>query len=322
MNEVSNPFKQEVQQAQPGASAVALGQREAAEVQGAIMMAKRFPRDPVTAMDRILQDCTRQSLAESALYTYVRGGTEVSGPSIRLAEVLAQRWGNIACGVIELSRSAGYSECVAYAWDLESNFRDEKRFTVRHWRDTKEGGYALKDERDIYELIANMGARRKRACILAVIPGDVQEAAVRQCELTLHTKAQATPERVKAMLERFEEVGVGKAQIEARIGRRIESITPALIVQLGKIYNSIKDGISKPEDWFGAPSKGELPEYPEEQMKKNLPTWRSRVKSGRQKPADIVSMLSTRYRLSEAQISAIMALEKEDTNENPEPEGA
>lgn len=54
-------------------------------------------------------------------------------------------------GVKELSRSNGVSECLAYAWDYETNYRDVRTFTVRHWRDTREGGYALKDERDIYE---------------------------------------------------------------------------------------------------------------------------------------------------------------------------
>lgn len=55
-----------------------------------------------------------------------------------------------------------------------------KQFQVRHWRDTKSGGYALKDSRDIYEKVANDGARRLRACILAVIPADVVETAVKE----------------------------------------------------------------------------------------------------------------------------------------------
>ena len=41
------------------------------------------------AMDKILQACTRPSLAEGALYSYSRGGSEITGPSIRLAEVAA-----------------------------------------------------------------------------------------------------------------------------------------------------------------------------------------------------------------------------------------
>lgn len=248
---VANPFGNAPIAAVPsGASAAALAQREVAEVQAAMTIAKRFPRDPILAMDRILQACARPGLAQASLYQYSRGGTDIAGPSIRLAEELARGWGNILCGVTELTRGGGVSECLAYAWDLESNFRDEKRFQVKHWRDTKGGGYALKDERDIYELIANQGARRKRACLLAVIPGDVQEAAVRQCELTLKTKADLSPERIKGMVEKFAALGITAQQIEKKIQRRLDAITPALMVQLGRIYNSLQDGMSSPGDWF------------------------------------------------------------------------
>jgi hypothetical protein len=247
---VSNPFAAPVVAAPTGASAQALVQREVAEVQAMCVVAKRFPRDQSAAMDRIITACTRETLAESALYSYARGGTDITGPSIRLAEEMARSWGNIVCGVTELSRATGYSECLAYAYDLETNFRDEKRFTVRHWRDTKKGGHPITEERDIYEVTANMGARRKRACILAVIPGDVTEAAVRQCQTTLTTKVKLTPERLANMLDGFAEFSVTKEQIEKRIQRRYDTITPALFVNLFKIWNSLKDNMSKPTDWF------------------------------------------------------------------------
>lgn len=246
-----NPFGSAVVQArQSGALEAALVQREVAEVQAAMMIARKFPRNPLQAMDLILQDCTRPTLAEAAVYEYARGGTAITGPSIRLAEALAQRWGNISCGVIELSRADGQSECMAYAWDLETGFRDEKRFVVKHWRDTKKGGYAITDERDIYETVSNQGARRKRACILAVIPGDVQEAALKQCDVTLKAKAEVTPERIKSIIDKFGEFGITKEQIEVRIQRHIEAITPALMVQLGRIYTSIKDGMAAAADYF------------------------------------------------------------------------
>ncbi len=248
---VSNPFGGAPIVAAPThASQAAKVQREVAEVQAAMVVAKNYPRNQRDAVDRILMDCARPELADGAIYQYGRGGSNIEGPSIRLAEVLARGWGNMAAGVTELSRANGYSECLAYAWDLETNYRDEKRFQVRHWRDTKSGGHPLTDERDIYETIANMGARRKRACILAIIPGDVIDAAVNQCSLTLKTKIDVTPERIKAMVEKFGELGVSQKMIETKIQRRLEAITPALMVQLGKIMTSLIDGMSQVADWF------------------------------------------------------------------------
>jgi hypothetical protein len=136
---------------------------------------------------------------------------------------------------------------------LETNTRQTKTFQVKHYRHTKKGGYGLTDPRDIYEMVANQGARRLRACILGVIPGDVVEAAVNQCEATLKAKADISPDAVKKMVEVFAPYGVTQEMIEARIQRKLDSITPAQIISLRKVYNSLKDGMSKPGDWFDAP---------------------------------------------------------------------
>jgi len=258
MNDVlaPNPFGNESAAAVPvaaGALIAAEQSKAIAEVQAALYFARTQPRDPRRAMDRILQECMRPGLAEEATYQYSRGGNDISGPSIRLAEMLAKRWGNMEAGVKELSRRDGVSECLAYAWDYETNYRDVRTFTVRHWRDTKQGGYALKDERDIYEMIANYGARRKRACILALIDGDVIEAAVRQCEATLATKVEVNDELITQMIERFETFGVTKEMIEKRIQRHMSALTPALAVSLKRIYNSLRDGMSAPAEWFEMP---------------------------------------------------------------------
>jgi hypothetical protein len=47
-------------------------------------------------------------------------------------------------------------------------------------------------------------------------------------------------------------MGISKAQIEKRLQRRAnaESMTPANLVNLQGIYNSIKDGMSTPAEWF------------------------------------------------------------------------
>ena len=227
-------------------------QRAISEVQGAIILAKRFPRNQLEALDRITTACQRPSLAEQALYSYARGGSEITGPSIRLAEAIAQNWSNLQFGIREIEQRNGESTVQAYAWDMETNVKQEKTFQVKHERYTKKGRYALEDPRDIYEMTANQGARRLRACILGIIPGDVIDAAVSQCEQTLKAKADTSPEALKKLVEAFATYKVTKEQIEKRIQRRLDTITPAQLIQLRKIYNSLKDGMSGPMDWFDA----------------------------------------------------------------------
>ncbi len=232
------------------ASTAAAQQREASSLQVKMYLSKQYPRDIVAVRDAIRNDCADPRLAEQALYSYSRGGTDISGPSIRLAEAVARRYGNILTGVRELTQAGGASEMEAFAWDLETNFEDTKIFQVPHVRGTRNGNIALTDPRDIYELGANMAARRKRACIMAVIPMDIFDEAVEQCERTLRTNVDTSPEYIKRVVEGFAKWGVTQTMIEKKIQCRVEAIKPAQMVTLKKIANSIKDGMSAPGDWF------------------------------------------------------------------------
>jgi len=270
-----NPFGNAPIVAAPRSRLVAAAQRELADVQGSIMLAKMNPRDNIAAMDEIIQACMRPSLAEVATYEYSRGGTEITGPTIRLAECIAQCWDNIHIGWRE-DRQAGKSVVEVWAWDLQKNHKETAEFEVPHERHTGQGIKMLTDPRDIYETVANQAARRRRACILAVIPSDVVETAVKQCEKTLKVKTEVTKERLQEMLTAFAEFGVTREQIEKRIQRRLDAISPAQLIALGKIYNSLKDGMSQPAAWFKEqPAPAPEPEGEPETPKKEPATTRT-----------------------------------------------
>lgn len=227
--------------------------RAAQEVQAAMVVAKRFPRDHEQSYNRIIHACRRPALAEVALYTYPRGGTRVEGPSIRMAEMLAQNWGNVDFGIVELEQRDGESIMMAYCWDLEVNTRQTRIFTVKHERHTKRGITHLTDPRDIYEMTANQGARRVRACILGVIPGDVVESALVECNRTLQGKSDLPlADRLRTMVVAFADLGVTQEMIVARLGHKLDAVTESELVGLRKIFASIRDEMSTPADWFGA----------------------------------------------------------------------
>lgn len=234
--------------------------RQAQEVQAAMVIAKRFPRNETESFARIMMACQRKRLAEQAMYEYPRGGTKVTGPSIRLAEAIAQNWGNIDFGIIELEQKHGESQVMAYAWDLETNTRQSKIFTVPHVRGTKKGNVPLTDPRDIYELVANQGARRVRACILGVIPGDIVDAAVEQCGQTLMKSEGNKPviDIVREMALIFQnEFSVPLEAIEKFIGCKAEAFSMNDLIRLKKVYRSLKDGMAKREDYFDMASAEE-----------------------------------------------------------------
>ena len=238
-------------QLKANAQTQALMQRASQEVQAAVFMAKQFPRDEDVAYNRIMQATTRHKLAEGAFYKYAKGGTDIFGPSIRLAEVLAQHWGNIETGVKEIERRDGESTAEAYAWDLETNTRVTKQFTVRHIRETKnKGSYALTDSREIYELIANQGARRQRACILAVIPSYVVEDAVESCQQTLQNDGTPLNVKIEDAVNKFGSIGVTVPMLEEYAQRNVSAFDEIILNRLWGVYSSIRDGMSNVNDYF------------------------------------------------------------------------
>lgn len=227
--------------------------RAIAEAQGKLVIAKRFPRDEVQAYNRVAQACQRKGIAEKAFYSYSRGGGTVSGPTIRFAEELARCWGNIDYGIKELSQDDGKSEMQAYAWDLETNAQSVQNFTNPHIREVGGKAKILTSQRDIYEINANMGARRLRSRILAILPTDLVDMAINECKKTLAgNNDEPLIDRVKKMIVAFGKIGVTKEQIEKRLGRKVDTMTIDDFTDYIGIYNAIKQGESKIAEWFEA----------------------------------------------------------------------
>ncbi len=231
------------------------------EVQGAIFMARRFPRDEISATRKIMESAKRLSLAEKASYSYPRGGQQVKGPSIRTAETVAKYWGNISFGIKELSQNSieHFSEVMAYAWDLENNVRQERIFKVPHIRYSKKNGNeVLTEPRDIYEKVANDGARRLRACILGIVPTDIIEDFLKECDKTIEgDNTKPLKERIMDMIKKFQDLGVTQDMIEKRIGTKTDNFIPKNLVDLGAVYNSIKNNFAPIEQYFEIPTQVE-----------------------------------------------------------------
>lgn len=227
--------------------------RAVQEVQAAVLVAQKMPRNEIKAYEKIMQAARRETLAKQSTYAYPRGGQIVKGASIRTAETLAKYWGNISFGIKELSQDMKNhtSEVMAYAWDLETNVREEKVFQVTHTRVARGSKTILTDPRDIYEKVANDGARRLRACILGVLPSDIVEDFLSECEKTiLGDNNEPLIDKIRRMIKTFESLGVTQEMIEKRVGCKAEAMIPKQLLDLGAIYKSITDNFKTVADFF------------------------------------------------------------------------
>lgn len=251
MDTPKNPLA--AQEVVAGGAAIEMAKSEAAMMVLARMAhARKYPRDEAAAYARIMQACKRPGLAEAATYAYSRGGNKIDGPSIRLAEVLLTAWGNANADIYEVGRDDDASEMRAEVVDMETNVRFSSTFRVPHSRDTKQGKKALTDDRDVYENNANMASRRLRACILRLIPGDVVDDALAECERTLRSGGGNVPlaDRAKRMIVAFAEHGVTQAMVEKKLGHKLDAVTETELARLRKVYTAIKDGFGAVADHF------------------------------------------------------------------------
>lgn len=247
-------------------------ERAVAEVKAAVTMARMFPRDEMLARQKVLAACSRPELARVAIYRYPRGGQQIEGPSIRLAEVLVRAWGNCHYGFRELAVYPGESEMESYCWDLESNNRATVSFRVQHTRYKKgEGGQkgtntALDDPRDIYENNANNASRRLRRCILESIDGDLVNDAVQACRQTIAAGVSdkgSLEAKTKELVDRFAKRGIKIAHLNKFLGHSLDAILPDEYVALAGVFIAVRDGANA-SDYFDVPRGTTLSEKADE----------------------------------------------------------
>ena len=134
-------------------------------------------------------------------------------------------------------------------------------FSVKHSRDKRDGPVDLTNQRDIYELTANQGARRVRACILAVVPSYVVDEAIGHCDETMKDSyTEPLEARCKKMLAVFnDKFMVSKKMIEDYFGYAVSALSETDYTKLVSIHNSMRDNMSSREDWFEVKKPKEEP---------------------------------------------------------------
>lgn len=233
-------------------------QREKTEIESAIIVAKRFPRDEAAAYTRIMRSCDRAGFAEGARYAFPRGGATVTGPSVQMARELARCWGNIRYGLRIVDVTDDQVHIRGYALDLETNnyVEVEDRFAKLVQR--KRGGrteWVSPDERDLRELVNRRGAICVRNALLQLLPPDVVEDAVRAAEATIRKAAsgelkQDRQAAIRRLALAFDGLGVTTEMLTDHLGHELDLITEEELADLRGVYASIRDGNTKRSDHF------------------------------------------------------------------------
>jgi hypothetical protein len=227
------------------------------EIESAITVALRFPRNEDDARFALARSCKRSTFAEKAAWSFPRGGKTVSGPSVHLARESARVWGNIRYGFEVVRDDDETIHLRGYAWDVQSNARATqdaifRKKVQRRNKKTDVTEWVTPDERDLRELINKHGSIAERNCILKLVPSDMIEDALSECRRTQASDVKQDPDAArKKIISAFGSINVSPSEIEAYLGGPLRQASEVQIAELREIYGSIRDGHASWAEYSG-----------------------------------------------------------------------
>ena len=231
--------------------------QDKAQIDVQISTAKAYPRNVTKATQNAIAMATLdKETAETCNYAVPRGGKQIVGPSVHLARILIQQWGNLKAGarVVDIDQTHVTSEAICY--DLETNIA----ITVQVKRSIigKTGRFS----EDMITVTGNAAnAIALRNAVFNVIPKGVVDKAYKAAKDMITgdiSDANKLIAKRKAVVDKLKDTySVTEEEILRSIGKAsIDHIGPDEIVALIGFGQAIKDGDTTIDQVFRPEKKG------------------------------------------------------------------
>jgi len=227
-------------------------QQDVAQIDSQVATARKYPRNLRKLTDNAIAIVTiDKETAASCNYAVPRGGKSITGPTIHLAKILAQQYGNmrVEAKVVDVGEKHVTSQAVA--WDLETNLAvkvEVKRSIV-----TKEGKRFSDDLVVVTGNAANSIAMRN--AVFAVVPraivDKVYKTAIEMVRGDLSDEKKLIAKRKEVVDALIQTYNVKEEEILAAVGRvSLLHVTADDILVLIGIGQAIKDGDTTVDEAF------------------------------------------------------------------------
>lgn len=248
----------------PSAAMVAAAESAKAQIQCAYMMALQCPRSYFAAEQAVVKACENPLFAEKVEYKLPRAGTTITGPTIRLAELIRREWRNIYTTERVMHDDDRQMIIQVTAMDLETNSIETAEVIVPK---TVERKFAKKGQEVLNERENSLGEKlyivkatdsevdmtRKaliskalRNAIFRLVPAELVQIALATARQTIARADAADPkDATRRLIVCFEEQGVPIDKIEKYIGHTLEKATAADVKKLRGLYKQMLNGA----DW-------------------------------------------------------------------------
>lgn len=219
--------------------------------------AHRYPRTPTKFLREALSLATFSvEVAESCIYTVPRAGTDITGPSVRLAEMCASAWGNLHVGARVIDIGEREVTAQAVAWDLEKNVR----VTVEAQRSIWGKGGRFGDDMIRVTGMAAISIALRNA-IFRVIPRAYVDAVFQKAMLVAAGSAETLVARRSEVMARLTGLGLTQERIFFRLGiAGIADINLDHLTTLIGLGTAIKSGEMKLDEAFPVAAPAPVPE--------------------------------------------------------------
>lgn len=234
-------------------------QQDKAAIDVQISTAKAYPRNIKRSTENALAIVTMDmETAKTCTYSVPRGGKAITGPSVHLAKILAQVWGNmrVDAKVVSIDATTVTSESVCF--DLENNLAIKaqvKRSIMQNetiWDEAKKKsirtGRTIKMNDDMITVTGNAAnSIALRNAVLSVIPRAIVDKVYNAAKQTITGDVSDKTKMIARRKQIFDGLkdtySITEKEILSAIGKAaIDHVTPDDLVVLIGIGQAIKDG--------------------------------------------------------------------------------
>lgn len=231
--------------------------QERASISSQIATAKQYPRNlNKVKMNSIAIACMDIETAESCRFSKPVGGKNVTGPSVHLARIVCQQYGNMRVQqrIKQISDKTIIGEAIAF--DMETNYAvcvEARRSII------DKNGIRYKDSVIETNAMAILSIAERNA-ILKVIPRAITEGVYKEAfnyaNGDLSDNAKLIVARDKAFQFFLTEYGAKEDEVVACLGLKTkEAIKAEHIADLRGYMQAIKDKELNPDDLFNRSEK-------------------------------------------------------------------
>lgn len=229
-----------------GVNNLQIFQQDKALITVQMQMAKIYPRNLKKAIDNAITIVTLdKETANSCMYSIKKGGKPITGPSVNLAKIVAQQFGNIRFENRVVSYDSTHVTCEGVCFDLERNFamRTQIKKSIvgssgRYSEDmcviTGNAGNSIALRNAIFSVIDASIIKKVYEAAIECITGDLSDENV-------FTRRKTT--MIEGFIKTYHDYKLTAEIICASVGKAVvDHITKEDIVVLTGYERSIKEG--------------------------------------------------------------------------------